>query len=156
MENKYLILIIIGIFISSIFAFGSSFYLIDEHPLMKNMTFDEINVSVPAETLFNINPGTNTYSGGSGEAIWITPYNSKNSTYKNIEEFFSSYNKDRDVSEIKIKDLNNNSKVYILNDDKNYTIIMVSNNKKDMGMIIETSSNRNLIIQMANSIIFPN
>lgn len=156
MKNKYLILIIFGIIITAVAAFGSSFYLISEHPFMKNMTFDEINITVPAETHFNINPGTKTYSGGSGEAIWITPYNPKNSTYKNIGKFFSSYIKDINVTEIKIEDLSNNSKVYVRNEDKNYTIIMISNDKKNMGMIIETSNNRNLTIQMAKSIIFPN
>ncbi|MCC7562764.1 MAG: hypothetical protein KO253_08080 [Methanobrevibacter arboriphilus] len=124
---------------------------------MKNDTFDNINISVPIESHFNINPGTNTYSGGGmSTMILITPFNSNNSTFDNVGDFWSSYIEGDNVSLTKLDGLNNNSEAFISNSvNTGYFIILVKNNEENRAIVVETGDEK-LAVKMANSVVFPN
>lgn len=155
MKNKYSVLLIFSVIVLIIFTLNDYFIISDSSDIWVE-TFDGVNVSVPVASHFNINPDSNTYSGGTtGVTIWITPY-VNNNTYSSIDDFFSSYMKGRSSSEIEIKGLNNNSKAFDFKPNSGITIILVSNDKKNKAIIIETASDRDWAVKIANSVVFPN
>lgn len=173
MENKYLVLIIIAaIAILSIFSvFG--FYFITSQisdtsmeigsnyndSNLKNVTFGEINVSVPADLTFKNTDTNNIYFGESFESdnnmIFIESY-SRNSNGDNLEQLFSDGFKTSEFSETSLDGLPKNSKAYADTKYPEIIYIIVMNENKDQGIVLTVVGNEQLAIKMANSVVFPN
>lgn len=155
MKNQSLILITILIIALITISGGLYYYFfISDTILMKNQTFEDINVSVPSQSIFMVNPNSNTYSSGGMIGIWIIPFNTNNSSYSSIDDFSNDFIKE-DMSEINITGLDTNAKAFVLDKDKNDIAILVTNNKKNMAVIIRTTNGEDLAVKMANSVVFP-
>jgi translation elongation factor P/translation initiation factor 5A len=156
MNNKSLVLIVIGLGVCILVTgLMYDYFFVSNTVFMKNQTFEDINVSVPSESIFFKNPNSDMYSSGGAYGVWVIPFNLNNSSYSSVDDFQHEFIKE-DMSEINISNLNDNAKAFVLNNSKNDVAVIITNDENNMAIIVRTTNGQDLAVQMANSVLFPN